>query len=201
MTQPAADPADLLVPMFRDAKVDYVPDPMVLRAADLFIGGKDFVKQIWPNPDIGLDAGAQVTTDKVWSTIDKNIDGLIAFFHLLMTRDRIPLIDYDSTFNTQNFAALGDIAAPLHPPREVYQQFKADAQRKVTEIDLKKLPAQMIDDIAGELVSAGYGWLPDAGLDALDAPRRTAAGFLAAMRRPFAAIIFCKASARGSSWR
>ena len=100
MTRPLADPADLLVPLFQDAKVDYVPDPMVLRAADLFIGGREFVREIWPNSDNGLDNGAEVTKDRVWATIEKNIDGLIAFFHLLMTRERIPLIDYDSTFNT-----------------------------------------------------------------------------------------------------
>jgi hypothetical protein len=36
----------------------------------------------------------------------------------------------------------------------------------------------MVEDIAGELVSTGYGWLPDAGLDKLDAAQRTAAAFL-----------------------
>ncbi len=178
MTEPIADPADLLVPMFQDAMVDYVPDPMVLRAADLFIGGKDFVKKIYPDSDNGIRNGAEVTKEKVWATIDKNIDGLIAFFHLLMTRDRIPLIDYDSTFNDQNFRTLGDIAVPLHPPFDVYQRFKKDAQNRIKDIDLRKLPRSMIDDIAGELVSSGYGWLPEAGLDELDATQRTAAGFL-----------------------
>jgi hypothetical protein len=178
MTEPIADPADLLVPMFQDAMVDYVPDPMVLRAADLFIGGKDFVKKIYPDSDNGIRNGAEVTKEKVWATIDKNIDGLIAFFHLLMTRDRIPLIDYDSTFNDQNFRTLGDIAVPLHPPFDVYQRFKKDAQNRIKDIDLRKLPRSMIDDIAEELVSSGYGWLPEAGLDELDATQRTAAGFL-----------------------
>jgi hypothetical protein len=114
----------------------------------------------------------------VWATIEKNIDGLIAFFHLLMTRERVPLIDYNSTFNSQNFQALGDIAVPVHPPYDIYQQFKKEAQDKIAAINLARLPAKMVQDIAGELVSTGYGWLPDPGLDGLTAAERTAATFL-----------------------
>ena len=180
MTEPTAiapaDPADRLARMFHEAQVDYVPDPMVLRAADLFIGGKNFVPKIYS--DIGLDGGAKITKDRVWATIDKNIDGLIAFFHLLMTRERVPLIDYNFTFDAQNFEALGDIAVPLHPPWDIYEQFQKDAQRRIAEIDLGRLPERMVKDIAGELVSTGYGWLPDAGLDELADAQRTAAAFL-----------------------
>jgi hypothetical protein len=173
-----ADPADRLTAMFQQAGVDYVPDPMVLRAADLFIGGKAFVRKIHSNPDLGLGEGTKIEEARVWATIEKNIDGLIAFFHLLMTRERVPLIDYNSTFNSQNFQALGDIAVPVHPPYDIYQQFKKEAQDKIAAINLARLPAKMVQDIAGELVSTGYGWLPDPGLDGLTAAERTAATFL-----------------------
>jgi len=182
MTEPTnrqpPDPTQDLVQMFRDAQVDYVPDPLVLRAADLFIGGKEFASKIYPNPDIGLEMKAE--PDRVWETIDKNIDGLIAFFHLLMTRERVPLIDYTMTFNDQNFGALRDrgITVPLHPPFSLYEQFKKDAQRKIAGMNLGRLPEQMVQDIAKELVSTGYGWLPDAGVDQLDAWQRIAATFL-----------------------
>jgi hypothetical protein len=173
-----ADSADRLAAMFQQAQVDYVPDPMVLRAADLFIGGKAFVPKIHPNPDIGLGEGAKITQAGVWATIDKNIDGLVAFFHLLMTRERVPLIDYDLTFNDANFRALGGIAVPLHPPLDIYLRFKKEAQDKIAAIDLARLPKEMVQDIAGELVSTGYGWLPDPGLNGLKAAERIAATFL-----------------------
>ena len=173
-----ADPADQLAAMFQQAQVDYVPDPMVLRAADLFIGGKAFVPKIRRTSDIGLGEVAKIKEDRVWATIEKNIDGVIAFFHLLMTRERVPLIDYDLTFDDENFRDLGGIAVPLHPPRDIYQWFWKEAQDKIAAIDLSRLPKEMVKDIAGELVSTGYGWLPDPGIDGLEDAERTAATFL-----------------------
>jgi hypothetical protein len=38
--------------------------------------------------------------------LKKNIDGILAFFHVLMTRDRIPLIDYEYTFPKDFFRSL-----------------------------------------------------------------------------------------------
>ena len=173
-----ADPADQLAAMFQQAQVDYVPDPMVLRAADLFIGGKAFVPKIRRTSDIGLGEVAKIKEDRVWATIEKNIDGVIAFFHLLMTRERVPLIDYDLTFDDENFRDLGGIAVPLHPPRDIYQWFWKEAQDKIAAIDLSRLPKEMVKDIAGQLVSTGYGWLPDPGIDGLEDAERTAVTFL-----------------------
>jgi hypothetical protein len=81
--------------IFQEADLDYVPDPMVLRAAELFIGGRQYCRQIQKLDD-----------SKVWPVIEKNIDGILAFFHVLMTRDRIPLIDYEYTFPTDFFRSL-----------------------------------------------------------------------------------------------
>jgi hypothetical protein len=79
MTQPIdlpKDPADTLTSLFQKRQVDYVPDPLVLRVADLFIGGKEFVQNLRPNSDIGLGAEDRITPARVWATIEKNIDGL-----------------------------------------------------------------------------------------------------------------------------
>jgi hypothetical protein len=66
----------------------------------------------------------------------------------------------------------------VHPPYDIYQQFKKEAQDRIAAIDLARLPEEMVQDIASELVSTGYGWLPDPGLDGLTAAERTAATFL-----------------------
>src|SRR5262249_25321471 len=83
----------------------------------------------------------------------------------------------EMTFNAQNFGALDDIAVPVHPPYDIYQQFKKDAQRKTAEMDFRRLPGKMVDDMAGDLASTGYEWLGEAGVG-VDPTHRTAATFL-----------------------
>ena len=142
---------------WRDAfgaeRLDVIPDPMVMRAADLFIGGKSFAKQA------GLDPG------EAWKVIQLNLDGLIAFFHMLMTRDRIPLIDYEYTFAQTNFDALGEIAVAIHPPN--YQDLKEKAKLKLSTIDLDRIPEDRRVALARgkseELKEFGYNWFPDPG--------------------------------------
>jgi hypothetical protein len=139
--------------MFADCNLDVVPDPMVMRVADLFIGGKPFAVQ------------SKLDPDEVWSAIESNADGLISFFHLLMTRERIPLIDYEYTFNTTNFQALGDIAVPLHPP--AYTDIKGRAMNELAKLDLRRIPQERLDELTyrrkEELRAVGYEWFPDPG--------------------------------------
>jgi hypothetical protein len=98
---------------FEEAGLDYVPDPMVLRAAELFIGGRQYCRRL------------QLDDEKAWPVIERNIDGILAFFHVLMTRERIPMIDYEITFMGALFVSLiGDIALNVHPGYDVYQKFK-----------------------------------------------------------------------------
>ena len=138
---------------FAVAGLDLIPDPMVMRIADLFIGGRSFASK------------ANLDPDKVWGAIQHNLDGLIAFFHLLMTRDRIPLIDYQYTFNTTNFDALGDTAVALHP--SIYHDLKEQAKQKLASLDIAKIPLARRDELAAErsdeLAAVGYDWFPDPG--------------------------------------
>jgi hypothetical protein len=140
-------------PTFELTHLDVIPDPMVMRIADLFIGGKSFA----------IISGLE--PDKVWNAIEQNLDSLLAFFHILMTRDRIPLIDYEYTFPASNFVALGDIALALHPPN--YGDLKKQAKLKLKTIDLNRIPAERREELAtqrkGELEAVGYGWFPDPG--------------------------------------
>ncbi|HEY5604197.1 MAG TPA: hypothetical protein VIM41_13915 [Gammaproteobacteria bacterium] len=149
---------DTLAKLFADKQIDFVPDPMVLRAAELFLLGRSGV----PNAGMGQD----VDPESVWSVIDRNIDGLLAFFHLFMTRERIPLIDYEHTFPSQQFTQLlGNLVYPIHPDRGIYEEAKQDAQRKLINLQFDTLPLAMIADIRNELGTAGYEWYPDLGAD------------------------------------
>ena len=138
---------------FASAGLDVIPDPMVMRIADLFIGGRSFARE------------AKLDPDKVWDAIQQNLDALIVFFHLLMTRDRIPLIDYEYTFNTTNFGALGDIAVALHP--SIYPDLKERAKQKLASLDIAKISLARRDELAAarsdELAAVGYDWFPEPG--------------------------------------
>lgn len=138
---------------FEAAGLDVIPDPMVMRIADLFIGGRSFATKTHLDPD------------KVWEAIQRNVDGLIAFFHLSMTRDRIRLVDYEYTFDTTNFDALGELAVALHPP--IYGQLKEMARQKLLTIDLSRIPVGRREELAAERVNefdaVGYQWFPEPG--------------------------------------
>src|SRR5258708_7159351 len=100
--------------IFEDANIDWVPDPMVLRAAELFSAGQELCVK-----NLKLDA------ELTWKAIEKNIDGTLAFFHALMTRDRIPFIDYEATYESFFlYKKLGPIALEVHPGRDVYDRIK-----------------------------------------------------------------------------
>jgi hypothetical protein len=138
---------------FEAAGLDVIPDPMVMRIADLFIGGRSFATKTNLDPD------------KVWEAIQRNVDGLIAFFHLLMTRDRIPLVDYEYTFDTTNFDALGKLAVALHPP--IYGHLKEMAKLKLLTLNLSRIPVERREELARERVNefeaVGYQWFPEPG--------------------------------------
>jgi hypothetical protein len=138
---------------FSAEKLDFIPDPMVMRVADLFVGGKSFAQD------------SQLEPSKVWDAIEHNLDGLLAFFHLLMTRDRIPLIDYEYTFMTTNFEELGDLAVVWHPP--IYQAVKEQAELKLANVKLNRIPVarrrKLAANRAEEIEAVGYNWFPDPG--------------------------------------
>jgi hypothetical protein len=155
--------------LFVAADLDYVPDPMVLRAAELFIGGRQYCRQ-----------NQQLDDEKAWPIIERNIDGILAFFHVLMTRERVPLIDYELTFPRDVFRSLiGGIALDVHPDRGLYEQFKADGMKKFASFDAAKLPEGLAASLGQELATVGYSWSPDVtGLGLKTKAEEDAAGFI-----------------------
>jgi hypothetical protein len=155
--------------LFEAADLDYVPDPMVLRAAELFIGGRQHCRQ-----------NQQLDDEKAWPIIERNIDGILAFFHVLMTRERVPLIDYDMTFPADVFRSLiGEIALDVHPDHGLYQRFKAEGLEKLASFDAGKLPEGLAANLGQELATIGYGWAPDvSGLGLKTKAEEDAAGFI-----------------------
>jgi hypothetical protein len=63
-------------------RVDYVPDPMTLRTAELFFNGQSGCGRLNQPPE------------RIWEGIDSNVHGLLTFVDMLVTRDSVPLIEY-----------------------------------------------------------------------------------------------------------
>jgi hypothetical protein len=142
---------DELRDTFEGKQVDYVPDPMVLRTAELFLLGR----QGCMAQQGGHSEG------EIWAVIEKNIDGLLAFFHVLMTRDRVPLIDYGYTFpGGALMDQLGELAVDVHPQWDLYQALAEDGFRKVEQMDLDAVDPMIAADVVDELGTARYEWFP-----------------------------------------
>jgi hypothetical protein len=148
-----------------------VVDPLVFRAADVFLRGA---------PDEG--------DEQLWRAISKNIDALTVFIDQLMLHDRLPIFDYGVTWEPElagssgplaelcNDTAADEVLVDVHVDGGAYGLARQDAVAA-----LKTLPdidAALAGDIRDELSVLDYRWRP--GLDelgTLDDEARTIASF------------------------
>jgi hypothetical protein len=148
--------------LFSAAGVDCVMDPMVVRAADLFIGGPDYCRQMTETPP-----------DELWGAMQNNIDAILTFFHILMTHDRIPLIDYGDTFLSRLEEWLGPSIILRTSAVSAYPKVKKKALQRLSTV-AANFPRGKSLDLDKELLAVGYFWQPN--LDGLPvAPEATAA--------------------------
>lgn len=152
--------------LFRDSGLDCVMDPMVVRAADFFIGGPEYCRAM----------GGRASNE-YWPLIESNFDGVLAFFHVLMTRDRIPLIDYWHTFDSKLATWLGDSVILNVNGGPVYNDIEQKAREKLSTV-ADTLPRGASLDLDKELLDVGYFWQPDLGQVAVHPETQSAARFV-----------------------
>jgi hypothetical protein len=157
----------------------FVPDPMILRAGEVFANGAK-----------GSKALGKSDTD-VMAALRENIAGLIEFFNLAVMYDRVPLINYEYTFDVDSVPVqietlLGAKALPVKIGYEAYAQIKMGALASLAAMDLGRITR--FGHQLAELDALRYdwrpqledakpeGWLAEAAL--LDPPTRLAAQFL-----------------------
>jgi hypothetical protein len=75
---------------FRDNKLDVIVDPMVYRAADIFLRGHSLAADTLPIGD----------SDEIWTALSSDIGSLTSFFDQIVLADQLPLIDYGITFDS-----------------------------------------------------------------------------------------------------
>jgi hypothetical protein len=163
---------------FKEA-ASFVPDPMILRAGEVFANGAKGAKALG------------VADMEVMAALRDNIGGLIEFFDLVVAYDQVPLIDYQYTFDpdsvpVQIAALLGDKALPVTIGYQAYESIKRGALQSLAATDLSRI-AKFGHQLA-ELNALRYQWKPSleggtregwlAQSASLDPPTRLAAEFL-----------------------
>src|SRR4051812_21383392 len=135
-------------------KFGFVPDPMILRTGEIFLNGA--------RGSIGLGRA----DTEVWRALQDNIGGLIDFFDMLVTRDSIPLINYQDTFDMMRVVAplqdiLPDRMCPVVIGYNAYNTVKKGALINLGQVELADL--QRFAGIANELDALRYEWEPALG--------------------------------------
>jgi hypothetical protein len=158
--------------------LDCVPDPMVVRTAELFLNGKS--------------GCAKLGTDAVWQTIESNLHGLLTFFNMLMTRPAIPLIDYFQTIRQdesmwpladQNILELfypvdKEMIIQVSVSQEPYVEIRNAAWENLRRLELESAAEHDVSDVASQMAAYQYDWHPSLGGIAVAENRVPLARFL-----------------------
>ncbi|MEM9061770.1 MAG: hypothetical protein AAGD13_15025 [Pseudomonadota bacterium] len=152
----------------------FVPDPMILRAAEMFLNGASAAHKVGSND---------------WDmrcALHENVGGICDFFDMVVTRDHIPFINYEDTFDMVHDvnplrSLLGTQAKSVTIGYEPYQQIKAGALENMARMELDRL-----GDLVGiilEMGAFGWEWRPElqahplARSESLDAAQDMLSGF------------------------
>ncbi len=140
-----------------EKKIDTIIDPMIVRSADLWLQGR-----------AGVESG---NSEEVWAALSQNIDSIEAFFDTLVLSERVPLIDYGITFDSnigfepkslyKRINALADEKLMLNV--HVMGEASKIARTSVQEAFEKgrSFSTPLAKDIIGELSTYDHKWYPD----------------------------------------
>jgi hypothetical protein len=135
------------------AKFGFVPDPMILRAGEIFLNGSTGSAQLGPG---GFP---------VWYVLQENIAGIVDFFEMIATYDRIPLINYWDTFDRMSLAQsierlLPEKLCKVEIGFAVYNAIKEGAILNLANLNPATLPAAGAASALQEMAIFGYDWKP-----------------------------------------
>lgn len=141
----------------REQGLTTVVDPMVYRAAELFLAGSSGVSGV----------------GGTWDSLSQNIGGLAAFFDAIILNDRLPIFDYSITFPEVLAVGAGGMSARLVDAVNVGDpvltpiRIGEDAYRPLKQAALAELNEQPYLDpslqasLLAELAAFDYRWSPE----------------------------------------
>jgi hypothetical protein len=137
----------------REEKLTTVLDPMIFRAAELFL------------------VGGAYQSDETWAALSRNLTGLAAFFDAIVLHERLPIFDYDITFPEATEVGAGtsyrlvpivnagqDVLAPVHVAWAAYTPLKQAALEELR--DQPTIGADEKASVLSELTVFDYQWTP-----------------------------------------
>jgi hypothetical protein len=143
----------------RKEKLNVVVDPMVFRAADVFLRGSKGVAQ---SPELKHP-------ETMWNAIRNNIGSLCAFFDTLILEERLPMYDYGMTFPPDIETGKHTLVEFCNDKKETlisvtvggqaYEDMKREAVAAMNE--LPDIPEAAAADILNELSAFDWEWRPD----------------------------------------
>lgn len=148
----------------REERLTTVLDPMIFRAAELFLAGRRSTS----------------SADETWQALSANLAGLAAFFDAIVLHERLPIFDYDITFPEGpelGAFALGGLVSTVNAEQEVLAPVRVSsaAYAPLKQAALEELraqpgiPADERASVLSELTVFDYRWTPSLeGFD--DAP-------------------------------
>jgi len=158
------------------ARFDFVPDPMILRAGEMCLNG--------------LSGATKLNQDDsaVWWSLQQNLMGISDFFDILVTRERIPLINYRDTFNQPDFLQnslsieniLKDRVATVEIGGAAYAAIKKGALPRLAELPFERID-NGVANMLHEMRAFGYDWKPELTVKDADETLAAAADRLAAL--------------------
>src|SRR5207249_559492 len=135
---------------------DIIVDPMVFRSADIFLRGEKRAQDALPGK----------TINEIWTALNENVGSLIAFFDALILYERLLIIDYGITFESQigfdqdelyrrvNEAAADKVLVAVHVVAPASQEAKNSALTLLRE--RPKIPAALGKSILQEMSAFDY---------------------------------------------
>jgi hypothetical protein len=154
-------------------KVGFIPDPMILRAGEVFLNG--------PAGARALDRNEI----EVQNALEANVGGLVEFFDMIVTRKTIPLINYGYTFPpheafTSIEQMLGKQVCNVTIVEEAYKEIKRGALINLARLNWDLVLPTLQHDLS-ELHAFLYNWEPDLCEPALDTTHQAETNKLAAL--------------------
>ncbi len=150
---------------------DYVPDPMIIRTAELFVSGREGCAEI-----IRQEKGKKGELDQqvkdsdledIWSAIDSNLHGLLTFFNILVNREAIPGLAYRETYPREGVQQFYRLLEPIWTDvcvaSDVYNRVKGAALERLRTLQVNQARDHDVADVLNELQAFNYEWQPDVG--------------------------------------
>lgn len=162
----------------------FVPDPMILRAGEIFLNGLQGA------------AALQRSEWDVWRALEDNLGGIVEFFDMVLTRDRIPLINYRDTYDEMTTPTpidhlLHNRVCYVKIEYNVYNAIKKGALSSLADIELASM-SRLCRPVITEIDAFRYDWKPQLDVPGADAtldPVRNKFGGLAGVELTIAQFL------------